>query len=180
MVHNLWKLNRFRKKLVCWNEHQVFHLLIKFEENLRWWVDWLGQLTWNDPLFSALPTCFCSEMLRLLCCNLSVRVALNARFTTNRMCAKNNTIYMWHEQAIVAWSRCVISIVACCQSVKLYAHAARAFWLQKLHCSQPYNPFCCLLSHISFYSMCMLLFICTYLNSSPIPHPPSSVLFYNK
>jgi len=22
---------------------------MKFEENLRWWVDWLGQLTENDP-----------------------------------------------------------------------------------------------------------------------------------
>jgi len=24
-------------------------MLIKFEENLRCWVGWLGQLTWNDP-----------------------------------------------------------------------------------------------------------------------------------
>jgi len=23
-------------------------MLIKFEENISWWVDWLGQLTWND------------------------------------------------------------------------------------------------------------------------------------
>jgi len=23
---------------------------MKFEENLRWWVDWLGQLTENDPV----------------------------------------------------------------------------------------------------------------------------------
>jgi len=22
---------------------------MKFEENLRWWVNWLGQLTHNDP-----------------------------------------------------------------------------------------------------------------------------------
>ena len=28
------------------------------------------------------------------CCNLSVGVALNTRFTTNGMCAKNNTIYI--------------------------------------------------------------------------------------
>jgi len=27
--------------------------------------------------------------------------ALNVRFTTNGMCAKNNTIYMWREQAII-------------------------------------------------------------------------------
>jgi len=25
-------------------------MLLKFEENLRWWVDWLGQLTENDPV----------------------------------------------------------------------------------------------------------------------------------
>ena len=27
------------KKLGCWNHHEKFYLLIKFEENLRWWVD---------------------------------------------------------------------------------------------------------------------------------------------
>jgi len=37
--------------------------------------------------------------------NLSACVALNARFTTNGMCATNNTIYMWREQAIIEWSR---------------------------------------------------------------------------
>ena len=35
------------------------------------------------------------------CCNLSVGVALNVWFTTNGMCAKNNTIYMWREQALI-------------------------------------------------------------------------------
>jgi len=33
-------------------------------------------------------------------CNLSAGFALNARFTTNGICMKNNTIYMWREQAI--------------------------------------------------------------------------------
>jgi len=55
----------------------------------------------------------------------------NARFTTNGMCPKNNTIYRWHEQAIIEWSRCVNSIVACCHSAKLCAHAARAFRSQQ-------------------------------------------------
>jgi len=32
-------LNQFQKKLVFWNQHEKFYLLIKFEENLRWWVD---------------------------------------------------------------------------------------------------------------------------------------------
>jgi len=34
--------------------------------------------------------------------------------------------YMWHEQAITEWSRWVIYIVACCNSVKLCRLAARA------------------------------------------------------
>ena len=32
---------------------------------------------------------------------------------------------MWREQAIIEWSRRVISIVACCHGAKLCAHAAR-------------------------------------------------------
>jgi len=32
---------------------------------------------------------------------LPAGVALNVRFTINGMCAKNNTIYMWCEQAII-------------------------------------------------------------------------------
>ena len=61
------------------------------------------------------------------CCNLSGGVALIAWFTTNRVCAKNKNIYPWREQAIIEWSRRVISIVACCRSAKLCAHAARDF-----------------------------------------------------
>ena len=51
-------------------------------------------------------------------------------FTTNRMCAKNKNICMWREQAI-EWSRRVISIVACCHSAKLCAHATRDFQSQQ-------------------------------------------------
>ena len=35
------------------------------------------------------------------CCNLSGGVALIVWFTTNGMCAKNNNIYAWREQAII-------------------------------------------------------------------------------
>jgi len=35
--------------------------------------------------------------------------------------------YMWREQAIIEWSRRMISIVACCHSAKLCAYAARDF-----------------------------------------------------
>ena len=34
--------------------------------------------------------------------------------------------YIWRQQAITEWSRSVISIVACCHSMKLCAHAAWA------------------------------------------------------
>ena len=61
------------------------------------------------------------------CCNLSSGVALNVWFTTNGMYVKNNNIYMWRDQAIIEWSRRVISTVACCHSAKLSSHAARAF-----------------------------------------------------
>ena len=64
------------------------------------------------------------------CCNHSVGVALNVWFTMNGTCAKKNTTYMWREQAIIEWSWHVISIVACCHSVKLCGYAARAFRLQ--------------------------------------------------
>ena len=38
---------------------------------------------------------------------------------------------MWREQAIMEWSRRVISIVACCHGAKLCAHAARDFRSQQ-------------------------------------------------
>ena len=68
---------------------------------------------------------------RGFCCNLSGGVALIVWLTTNRMCAKNKNICMWREQAIIEWSRQVISIVACCHGVKLCVHAARDFRSQQ-------------------------------------------------
>ena len=65
--------------------------------------------------------------MRGCCCNLSIGLALNVWFTTNGMCAKKNTRYMWGEQAIIDWLRRMFPIVACCHSAKLCAHAARAF-----------------------------------------------------
>jgi len=38
---------------------------------------------------------------------------------------------MWHEQAIIEWSWCVISIVACCHNVKLCTLAAQVFRSQQ-------------------------------------------------
>ena len=65
------------------------------------------------------------------CCNLSGGVALIVWFTTNGMCAKNKNTCTRCEQAIIEWSRRVISIVACCHGAKLYAHAARHFRSQQ-------------------------------------------------
>jgi len=39
--------------------------------------------------------------------------------------AKDKNIYAWCEQAVIEWSRRVISIVACYHGAKLCAHAAR-------------------------------------------------------
>jgi len=47
-------------------------------------------------------------------------------------CAWRTTpTYMWHEQAEIEWAGRVISIVACCHSVKLCALAARLFQSQQ-------------------------------------------------
>ena len=44
---------------------------------------------------------------------------------------RTTSIYKWREQAIIEWSWHVISIVACCHSAKLCAHAAGTFWSQQ-------------------------------------------------
>ena len=47
-------------------------------------------------------------------------------------CARRTTsLYTWREQALTEWLRCMISIVACCHSVKLCALAARVFRSQQ-------------------------------------------------
>jgi len=76
------------------------------------------------------------------CCNFSAGVALNARFITNGMCAKNNTVYMWRKQGIIEWSPRVISVVARCHGAKLCAYAARAFRSQQYRTSE--FPFPCM------------------------------------
>jgi len=44
---------------------------------------------------------------------------------------EQHSIYLWRKQAIIEWSRRVISIVACCHSAKLCAYAARDFRSQQ-------------------------------------------------
>jgi len=78
-------------------------------------------------------TCLCD----MQCCNLSVSFALNVRFTTIGMCAKNNTpIHM----ARISNSRVIMACdLSCCHSVKLCALAARAFRSQQQYNHISYN-----------------------------------------
>jgi len=53
----LRNLNQLKKKLVCWKQHEMLYLPIKFEKILRWWVDFsvvFAHLTWNDPQFKKI------------------------------------------------------------------------------------------------------------------------------
>ena len=50
--------------------------------------------------------------------------------------------YMWRKQAIIEWSWHVNSIVACCHSAKLFAHASRDFRSQHGICYIPTNQKC--------------------------------------
>jgi len=54
--------------------------------------------------------------------------------------------YMWREQAIIEWSRQVISIIACGHSVKLCALAVRGFWSQ--HKKYTALSFACLILYM--------------------------------
>jgi len=58
-------------------------------------------------------------------------LALPGMCDSPRMGCARRTTLMWHEQAIIEWSSHVISIVACCHSMKLCALAAQAFWSQQ-------------------------------------------------
>ena len=62
-------------------------------------------------------------------CNLLVNVALNVQLSTNKMCVKNSIICKGARTSSKS-DQCVISIVACCQSVMLWTLAAQAFRLQ--------------------------------------------------
>jgi len=63
------------------------------------------------------------------CFNFPVGVALNVRFITHGMFAKNNT-HTHVARTSNKWSWQVISIAACCHAVKFCTLAARAFRTQ--------------------------------------------------
>ena len=60
------------------------------------------------------------QPLRWCCVECAIHHERNVR-------EEQHHTYMWREQAIIEWSWHVDSIVACCHSAKLCAHAARAF-----------------------------------------------------
>jgi len=58
-------------------------------------------------------------------------------------CAQRATHkYIWREQTIIEWSRRVISIIACCHSLKLCAISVQAFWSQ--HKKYTFLSFACI------------------------------------
>jgi len=67
------------------------------------WPRYEGRAVWNLHKKNVRSVRFVVKS-KGCCCNLSAGVALNARRTTNEMCAKNNTICMWREQATTEWS----------------------------------------------------------------------------
>ena len=115
---------------------------------------WMGGLA-VSPFIDAMSipsVIFLSFIQSIPCCNLSGGVALIVWFTTNGMCVKNKTIIYVARASnskrdcdveallILTWERLnvktsvreerlqrMISIVACCRSAKLCAHAARDF-----------------------------------------------------
>jgi len=81
-----------------------------------------------EPLNSSLPLSAPELCMRKAMCD---PVVLAQKFPKAACAWRTTPIYMWLEQAIIEWSRRVISIVACCHSVKLCAHATRAFRSQQ-------------------------------------------------
>jgi len=69
---------------------------------------------WSSSCYYDPVDCFCDTIGNLRC----IRHERDVR-------EEWAPIYAWREQAVIEWSRRVISIVACCHSVKLCALVAR-------------------------------------------------------
>ena len=81
------------------------------------------------------------------CCNLSGGVALDAWFTTNGMCAKNNNIYAWREQAIIEWLRRGISVDTKWWTIEQNGQ-------RTLRGIAPHDLYCCLLPQCEALRTC--------------------------
>ena len=93
-----------------------------------------------NVIMSLKVSCFVKILLQnffqqCYCCNLSGGVALRWLCDSPRTgCAQRTTIYMRGANKQSEWLRRMIAIVASCHSVKLCAHAARAFPIATLCC----------------------------------------------
>jgi len=93
---------------------------------------------------------FCLFLLTSVVQNVCVCTAATSPVVLRWVCDSPRTgcawritpLCMWREQAIIEWSRRVISIVACCHGAKLCAHAIRDFRSQQYYglrvCGQKY------------------------------------------
>ena len=134
--HCLWQ-KQIKSGLMNWNMQP----LLWKQKSSRWEPNWkplaIAQqmqmllLHYHDGANSVTNSAFHFGSGYRYCCNLSVDIALIMWFTTNGMCAINNNIYTWREQAIIEWSWHVNSTVACCH-VRSFAHMPLGlFWSQQ-------------------------------------------------
>ena len=87
------------------------------------------------PIDQTSQSTYCDTILPKGCIAISQTIVETSGLAWRWMCDSPRTgcarritpTYVWREQAIIEWSPLVISIVACCHSVKLCALAARAF-----------------------------------------------------
>ena len=86
-------------------------------QNPYWWIYFRPLLQWMILL----------QPLRWYCVDCVIYHERDVR-------EEQHHTYIWHEQAIIEWSWHVNSVVACCHSAKLCAHAARGFWSQHSYC----------------------------------------------
>jgi len=70
--------------------------------------------------------------------------------------------YIWREQAIIEWSRRVISIIACCHSVKLCALVVQGFWSQQKKYTS--SSFACLIHENGQRWTCTWIWILRHFN----------------
>jgi len=114
---------------------------------------WMSKIIWwrqrRTVLFTKIITCFklqtCSSVTSKqcewsalkdeYCCNLSVGVALNVRFTTNGMCAKNNTHTYVARTSIIEWSRRAISYCCLLPQCEALCNCRLGFPIATVYCA---------------------------------------------
>jgi len=92
----------------------------------------ISKILWKQfAFYLSLSLSVISTSLAQPCCKCSTsRLALRCmRDSTRTGCAwRTRPIYMWRKETIIEWARRMISIVACCHSLKLCTLTARQRW----------------------------------------------------